>query len=199
MLHDRLAGYNLTAGTVVVNDRQDLQQALDTLGSPIWLRCAEGPRGRGSIVVEHVDDGVFWMDYWRRRDAADDVWLAHEYLPGRNLNWTSIWKQGELVAAACGERLKYFLSQVAVSGVTGNVSHCRLVDSSAVTPIASQAVRLADPHPHGIYAVDLREDSQGIACVTEINGRQAFRPLLYTQEASIFQTCFYSPCCLKTL
>lgn len=190
VLHDRLAGYNLTAGTVVVNDRQDLQQALDTLGSPVWLRCAEGPRGRGSIVVEHVDDGVFWMDYWRRRDAADDVWLAHEYLPGRNLNWTSIWKQGELVAAACGERLKYFLSQVAVSGVTGNVSHCRLVDSSAVTPIASQAVRLADPHPHGIYAVDLREDSQGNARVTEINGRQAFRPLLYTQGGINFSDLF---------
>ena len=94
------------------------------------------------------------------------------------------------MAAACGERLKYFLSQVAVSGVTGNVSHCRLVDSSAVTPIASQAVRLADPHPHGIYAVDLREDSQGIACVTEINGRQAFRPLLYTQGSINFSDLF---------
>ena len=109
MLHDRLAGYNLTAGTVVVNDRQDLQQALDTLGSPVWLRCAEGPRGRGSIVVEHVDDGVFWMDYWRRRDAADDVWLAHEYLPGRNLNWTSIWKQGGFGGSCLWRAIEIFL------------------------------------------------------------------------------------------
>tara|TARA_Y100001960_G_scaffold91052_2_gene97995 strand:+ start:3148 stop:4197 length:1050 start_codon:yes stop_codon:yes gene_type:complete len=190
VLHNRLAGNDLTAGTAVVDRREDLEHALGTLGSPIWLRCAEGPRGRGSIIVDHVEDGVFWMDYWRRRDAAEDVWLAHEYLPGRNLNWTSIWKQGELIAAACGERLKYFLSQVAVSGVTGNVSHCQLVDSTAVTPIASQAVRLADPQPHGIYAVDLREDAQGIPKVTEINARQAFRPLLYTHGGINFSKIF---------
>ena len=43
---------------VVVNDRQDLQQALDTLGSPVWLRCGRRS-ATGSILVEHVDDGVF--------------------------------------------------------------------------------------------------------------------------------------------
>ncbi len=190
VLHDRLAGADLTAETMVVHGREDLEQALATFGSPIWLRCAEGPRGRGSIIVEQAEDGTFWMDYWRRRDAGDDVWLAHEYLPGRNLNWTSIWKDGELVVAACGERLQYFLSQVAVSGITGNVSHCRLVDSALITPIASQAVRLADARPHGIYAVDLREDKQGNPKVTEINGRQAFRPLLYTQGGINFSKVF---------
>ncbi len=190
VLHDRLAGHNLTASTVVVRDRTDLEQAMDVLGSPFWLRCAEGPRGRGSIVVEHPDDGAFWMDYWRRREAGEDVWLAHEYLPGRNLNWTSIWLHGQLIAAACGERLKYFLSQVSVSGVTGNVSHCKLADSSEITPIASQAVRLADERPHGIYAVDLRENQRGEAKVTEINGRQAFRPLLYTRAGANFSELF---------
>ena len=130
------------------------------------------------------------MDYWRRRDAGDDVWLAHEYLPGRNFNWTSIWRHGELLAAASGERLKYFLAQVAVSGITGNVSHCQLIDSAEITPIASQAVRLADERPHGIYAVDLKEDAQGIPKITEINARQAFRPLLYTQGGINFSEVF---------
>lgn len=190
VLHERLAGHGLTAATMVVKEKVDLERALESLGSPLWLRCAEGPRGRGSIVVEDAADGVFWMNYWRRRDASDDVWLAHEYLPGRNLNWTSVWRSGELVAAASGERLKYFLAQVAVSGVTGNVSHCRLVDSSAITPIASKAVCLADEIPHGLYAVDLREDSQGVPKVTEINGRQAFRPLLYTKGGVNFSEVF---------
>ena len=190
VLHDRLAGHGLTAATMVINAREDLDRALEKLGSPFWLRCAEGPRGRGSIVVEHATDGVFWMDYWRRRDAGDDVWLAHEYLPGRNFNWTSIWRHGELLAAASGERLKYFLAQVAVSGITGNVSHCQLVDSAGITPIASQAVRLADETPHGIYAVDLKEDAQGIPKITEINARQAFRPLLYTEGGINFSEVF---------
>ena len=181
ILHDRLKSANLTAETMVVDNAHDLEMALQTLGSPVWLRCAVGPRGRGSIVIKTAAEGAFWIEYWRRQNAghSPDVWLAHEYLPGRNLNWTSVWNNGQLVAAAAGERLKYFMAQVAVSGVTGNVSHCQLIDSSEIQNTAIQAVTLADDHPHGIYAVDLREDVNGTAQVTEINARNAFRPLLY--------------------
>ena len=181
VLHDRLNSASITAKTMVVDDTRDLETALQTLGSPVWLRCAVGPRGRGSIVIQTAAEGAFWIEYWRRQNTGDspDVWLAHEYLPGRNLNWTSVWNNGQLVAAAAGERLKYFMAQVAISGVTGNVSRCQLVDSSEIQDTAIQAVTLADDHPHGIYAVDLREDANGQALVTEINARNAFRPLLY--------------------
>ncbi len=181
VLHDRLKSASITAKTMVVDDARDLATALQTLGTPVWLRCAVGPRGRGSIVIKTADEGAFWIDYWRRQNTGDspDVWLAHEYLPGRNLNWTSVWNNGQLVASAAGERLKYFMAQVAISGVTGNVSHCQLIDSSEIQNTAIQAVMLADDHPQGIYAVDLREDINGKALVTEINARNAFRPLLY--------------------
>ena len=181
VLHDRLSQASITAKTMVVNDARDLETALQTLGSPVWLRCAVGPRGRGSIVINTADEGAFWIEYWRGQNTGDahDVWLAHEYLPGRNLNWTSVWNNGQLVAAAAGERLKYFMAEVAISGVTGNVSRCQLIDSSEIQDTAIQAVTLADDHPHGIYAVDLREDSNDKARVTEINARNAFRPLLY--------------------
>ena len=181
VLHDRLKSASITAKTMVVDDARDLATALQTLGTPVWLRCAVGPRGRGSIVIKTADEGAFWIDYWRRQNTGDspDVWLAHEYLPGRNLNWTSVWNNGQLVASAAGERLKYFMAQVAISGVTGNVSHCQLIDSSEIQNTAIQAVTLADDHPQGIYAVDLREDINGKALVTEINARNAFRPLLY--------------------
>jgi len=182
VLHERLSQQsNITAKTMVVDDAEDLETALQTLGSPVWLRCAVGPRGRGSIVIKTAAEGAFWIEYWRKQNTADahDVWLAHEYLPGRNLNWTSVWNNGKLVAAAAGERLKYFMAEVAISGVTGNVSRCQLIDSSEIHDTAIQAVTLADDHPHGIYAVDLREDANGIARVTEINARNAFRPLLY--------------------
>ena len=181
VLHDRLQSAAITAGTMVVDGPEDLQRALEQFGSPVWLRCAVGPRGRGSIVISTAEQGIFWMEYWRSRDAGDDVWLAHEYLPGRNLNWTSVWKEGELIAAATGERLKYFMEQVAISGVTGNVSHCQLIDGSQIHETAIQAVELAAPRPHGIYAVDLRENHEGQAMVTEINARNAFRPLLFAQ------------------
>ena len=181
VLHDRLSQASITAKTMVVDDARDLETALQTLGAPVWLRCAVGPRGRGSIVINTADEGAFWIEYWRGQNTGDahDVWLAHEYLPGRNLNWTSVWNNGQLVAAAAGERLKYFMAEVAISGVTGNVSRCQLINRSEIQDTAIQAVTLADDHPHGIYAVDLREDSNGKARVTEINARNAFRPLLY--------------------
>ena len=179
-LHEKLANEDLVARTFAVSDGAQLQDALEKVGRPGWLRCSTGPRGRGSILIESADEGAAWIDYWRRRGGEEDQWLLHQYLPGRNYNWTSLWWQGELVVSAAGERLAYFLSQVAVSGITGNVSHARTVVDDCLNETASRAVRAMDEAPHGVYSVDLREASKGVPLVTEINARQAFRPLLYT-------------------
>jgi carbamoyl-phosphate synthase large subunit len=186
LLHEKLSGEQLVARTCPVSDGSQLEQALEEVGRPGWLRCSTGPRGRGSILIESADEGAAWIDYWRRRGGDEDQWLLHQYLPGRNFNWTSIWWQGELVVSAAGERLAYFLSQVAVSGITGNVSHARTVVDERLNETASRAVRAMDAEPHGVYSVDLREASEGVPLVTEINARQAFRPLLYTHSGVNF-------------
>ena len=187
-LHDDLANHDLTARTMEIATEEDLQAALADLGSPIWLRCATGPRGHGSIPIENAADGWFWIEYWARRTQSKQTWLAHEYLPGRNLNWTAVWHDGELITSCTGERLKYFLADVAVSGITGNVSHCRIVPGNASNEIAAAAVRTVFQRPHGVFSVDLREDEHGGARVTEINARQAFRPLLYSTSGSNFSS-----------
>ncbi|MCH2126412.1 MAG: hypothetical protein MK165_16600 [Pirellulaceae bacterium] len=181
LLHQQLADQQLVAGTRTVTTTADIAEALTEFGKPIWLRCAVGPRGRGSIIVEQADEGAAWIEYWRRRGQSQEVWLAHEYLPGRNLNWTSIWRDGKLVVSSTGERLKYFLGEVAVSGITGNVSHCRLVNGQEANEVATRAIECLSVPAHGIFSVDLREDRNHVPRVTEINGRNAFRPLLYTQ------------------
>jgi carbamoyl-phosphate synthase large subunit len=176
-LHDAVAGSGLVAETVAVEDEADLAEALRRFGSPVWLRCAVGPRGHGSIAISTPADGAAWIGMW---DPHGD-WIAHRYLPGRNLNWTSIWWNGELVASAAGERLAYFLASVAVSGITGNVSWCRTVPEGDAGHIAEQLIRTLGGRPHGVFSVDLKEDPEGRPLVTEINGRTAFRPLLYTR------------------
>ena len=185
-LHDDLSGSGLTAETIAITSRDDLQSAIERLGSPVWLRCATGPRGHGSIPIENAEDGWFWIEYWARRSNSKQSWLCHEYLPGRNLNWTAVWYEGELVTSCTGERLKYFLADVAVSGITGNVSHCQIVPGMAANEVAKQAVQTVFQKPHGVFAVDLREDKDGRPLVTEINARQAFRPLLYTTSGCNF-------------
>lgn len=180
LLHEKLEPLGLVAPTAPVKNVQQLEAALQQLGAPSWLRCSTGPRGRGSILIERAEQGGFWIDYWNREGEEENHWLLHQYLPGRNFNWTSLWWQGQLVASAAGERLAYFLSQVAVSGVTGNVSHAHTVVDGTINDIAQKAVLAIDPQPHGVYSVDLKEASKDVPLVTEINARQAFRPLLYS-------------------
>jgi carbamoyl-phosphate synthase large subunit len=190
ILHERLAGLGITARTESVESIADIDLALNEFGSPVWLRCSKGPRGRGSIAIDDIEVANIWMRKIVGELGLGGGWMVHEYLPGRNLNWTSLWKNGELLMSATGERLKYFLADVSISGITGNVSHCRTVDEGGVIQVAMNAVLNADPMPHGIYSVDLKENGKGVPLVTEINARQAFRPLLYSHAGANFSSAF---------
>lgn len=190
ILHEELDGTPFCARTVTIRSLGDLDHADRSFDKPFWLRCATGPRGRGSIPVEEIDEARFWIEYWRRRDKSDDIWLAHEYLPGRNFNWTSIWHNGTLIACCTGQRLKYFLAQVAVSGITGNVSNAVLVQSDYINETCIEAIERLDERATGIYSVDIKESFEDEPIITEVNGRQAFRPMLYTTGGANFSRIF---------
>ena len=190
VLHEELSGTPFCAHTVTIRSIEDLEHADRSFDKPFWLRCATGPRGRGSILVEEIDEARFWIQYWRNRDKSDDVWLAHEFLPGRNFNWTSIWHEGSLIACCTGQRLKYFLSQVAVSGITGNVSNAVLVQSDYINETCMEAIERLDERATGIYSVDIKESFEDDPIITEINGRPAFRPYLYTTGGANFSRIF---------
>jgi len=157
----------------------DLERCFEELQPPLWLRSAVGPGGRGSLTVETPDEARAWMAYWRRR-GRDYDWLVQEQLPGRNLNWTGIYTNGELRLTAAMERLRYFLGDSAASGVSGQVALCATVATAELEPTCDRVVRALDQKPHGIYSVDLRCDREGVAKVTEVNPRFAGRPWLYT-------------------
>jgi glutathione synthase/RimK-type ligase-like ATP-grasp enzyme len=108
------------------------------------------------------------------------AWMVQEYLPGRNLNWTGLFRDGELLGAAAMERLEYFLGKVSMSGVTGQVSACETVSVPEAARAAEDAVRELSAHPSGLFSVDLREDAEGRPRITEVNPRPAGRPWLYT-------------------
>ena len=55
-----------------------LEQCFDAMKPPFWLRSAIGAGGRGSLVVESIDEARAWMDYWNRRER-DYAWVLHEY------------------------------------------------------------------------------------------------------------------------
>ena len=183
---DRADGHVAIPGTLTVKSEVDLELGFERYGRPLWLRCASGQSGRGSIIISEPHHAMSWIRYWQNVKDATDEWLVHEYLPGRDLNWTSLWFEGELITSVAGERLKYFLAESSVSGITGNVSHCRTIKGGAANETAEAAVRAVVGKPHGLFSVDLREDKNGVPRLTEIGVRCAFRPLLLAKAGVNF-------------
>lgn len=165
--------------TFEVAGNDDVAGAFEEIQGSVWFRPSVGTSGRASARLETTSEASTWMSFWRQRGVRGR-WIAQEFLPGRNLNWSAIYVDGSRIAAASMERLEYFLETVAFSGVTGQVRLCRTIVDPAVEAVADRVVRAIDPTPNGIFSVDLKEDFSGVPKVTEINPRLAGRPWLYT-------------------
>lgn len=168
-----------------VDAPESLERAFDELQPPLWLRATTGPGGRGSLPVETLDEARAWIAYWQRRGWRH-TWVLQELLPGRNFNWTGLYVGGDRVADAAMERLSYFLSAPAVSGISGQVALCATVPPERFRDRAERVLRALAPKPAGLYSVDLREDREGEPRITEVNPRLAGRPWLYTRAGVNF-------------
>lgn len=155
-----------------------LDEVFAALPAPLWIRPAVGTSGTGSLKVSTREQAAGWLAATTAGDSTRR-WIAQEFLPGRNTNWSGVFVDGELVASASMERLEYLLGAVSPSGITGQVRLCETVLLPEVAEAALRIVHTLDPRPNGIYSVDLREDGQGHPKVTEVNPRLAGRPWLY--------------------
>src|SRR5262249_44393337 len=100
---------------------QDLQKVIDKLGNDFWVRSSSGTSGLGSLRVDGLDS----LKNWIHINPGVSRFLASKFLPGRNLACKLLYYQGELLRAACGERVNYIMAKVAPSGITGNTSFGR--------------------------------------------------------------------------
>lgn len=150
-----------------------LNLARDALGLPIWLRATKGAGAKGAVLIRSLETAFHWIRFWESR-GADIEWMAEEYLPGRDLAWSSIWYDGELVTSFARERLEYIYPHLTPEGLTGTPTVARIVCDATVNATARNAVLAVDSNPHGIFSVDLREDASGIPRPTEINAGRGF-------------------------
>lgn len=172
-LTERLRGAGVpTARHVLVRAEADLATAMETVGPRVWLRAVRGAGGRCALPVEKLDHARMWIDYW----GGWGEFVAEEYLPGRNLAWQAVYRDGALVGSIAWERVEYIFPRAAPSGVTGTASVATPVDDADVHRIGRQAVGVVDPRPTGVFGVDLKGDRYGTPCVTEINAGRFFTP-----------------------
>lgn len=171
------------AKTIELHTEQDINKAFEELGNPIWIRATHGAGGRGSTPASSRETAVAWIRYWKSR-SVDWEFIAQEQLPGRNMAFHSLWKDGELVTSMARERIEYIYPYLAPSGIMGTPAVQRTVHDKAVNKIGTEAVLAIDSAFSGIACVDLKENKAGVPCVTEINAGRMFTTSFFFSYAS---------------
>ncbi len=165
--------YGLVPNSVDFNpDNPSLKSNIEKkLTYPFWVRSATGSSGLGSLKVHSYQDLLNWINI----NPSVTNFLASDFLPGRNLACKLLYYEGQLVRAACGERVHYIMSKTSPSGITGNTSFGRLINDKHVFEVSKKAMEIVfektGAKKHGFFTVDLKEDEAGKPYITEINVR----------------------------
>ncbi len=157
------------AKTKAVKSTADVGPAFEEIGGPLWVRARHGAGGRLSLLCSSAKEARHWIELWTLRGVEIDEFIVQEYLPGRNVAWDSIWKNGNLVTSYARERLEYPFKHISPSGITGTPSVARIVHDDDLNRVSKEAVRAIDQEPDGAYSIDLKESSSGRFCVTEVD------------------------------
>jgi carbamoyl-phosphate synthase large subunit len=175
-----------------LHKESDVEKAFDELGSPLWIRATHGAGGLGSTPAPNKKAATSWLSYWKARNV-DWKFIAQEHLPGRNMAFHSLWKDGELVTSMARERLEYIYPNLAPSGITGTPAVQKTIHNEAINKIGTQAVLAIDSKFNGIACVDLKENSEGVPCVTEINaGRMFTTSFFFSYASKILRKDYYA-------
>lgn len=136
----------------------------------VWVRALRGAGTRGALPVTSPEQALAWISWWtEERGLTVTEFMAAQMLPGREFAYQSLWQDGELVAGQARERLEYLYGHLTPSGQTSTPAVARTVANPVVDTLAMAAIRAIDPHPHGVFCVDMKEDAEGRPCVTELN------------------------------
>jgi carbamoylphosphate synthase large subunit len=161
----------------------DIDKAFEEFGGPIWIRARHGAGGKGTTPAYNKETALSWIRYWKSRNVKWEF-IAQEYLPGRNIGFHSLWKDGELITSMARERVEYIYPNLAPSGVTGTPSVQKTIHDNTVNDVGTKAVLSIDPNFNGIACVDLKENKEGKPCVTEINAGRMFTTSFFFSYAS---------------
>jgi len=141
----------------------------------LWCRIRTGSGSRGAIPVKTPEQARHWIAYWHEmRGVPVTAFTLSEYLPGRDFAAQSIWNDGSLVLFKMCERLDYFGGGSQPSGVSSTPALAKTVFEPSVVDVCRAAVQALDERASGVFGIDLKEDENGVPCITEINAGRFF-------------------------
>lgn len=192
----RLISENIPAPlSFLVETKSDLTQAIGELmprSGKVWLRAIRGAGARASLPVTTFEQGRAWIEYWAESRAVGwGKFMASEFLPGAEFAFQSLWHRGELITSQARHRLEYLYGYLTPSGQTSTPSVAVTVHRDDINDISTRAIRAVDPSPNGVFCVDLKENIDGVPCVTEINAGRFFTTSNFFAEAGSNMPYYY--------
>lgn len=145
-----------------------------------WLRPLGyiGGGGKLAFYAKTKIDAKIWIT----KHKGWERFTISEYLPGTMFGFDSLWKNGELLGYSLKERLRY-TNEGEELGYTSNV--VKSSNNKLAIKTATRAILAIWDKPDGVFSVDMRENKNGIPCVTEINpGRFMTTSLLLFRETN---------------
>jgi len=180
----------------LIDKEDDIEKGLPSLlerfPEKAWLRAIRGAGAKASLPVRETDHARMWIDYWEKfKGIGYGDFMMSEYLPGREFAFQSIWKEGELITSQARERLEYVFAHLTPSGQTSSPAVAMTVHRDDVNKVATDAIIAIDPMATGIFCVDLKENSDGVPCVTEINAGRFFTTSNFFSAAGANMPYYY--------
>src|SRR5713101_5899448 len=175
LLRERGLSVPLTYAVSDVDRIDELFDALAPCPDGLWCRLRVGQGALGALRVRSPEQAAAWIGFWEEmRGVPATSFTLSEYLPGRDFLCQSLWKDGSLVLANTFERLSYFGGENSPSGVSSLSSLAKTVADPRLVDVCRRAIETVAPGTSGAFSIDLKENRQGVPCITEINAGRFF-------------------------
>jgi hypothetical protein len=178
------AGYVAAPLTCPVTDLEKMAGPFRRLSVEqplVWCRVRRGNGSVGAIPVNTLEQARSWVRYWAEmRGVPARAFTLSEYLPGRDFGCQSLWSAGRLVLIKTFERLSYVVRGSHASRVSSLAALTKTVVEPSVVDVCTAAIVRLDRRASGVFCIDLKENANGVPCVTEINaGRFSMSTNMY--------------------
>jgi len=184
-----------TPESYLVEKPEDLDFIIPKLlekSSYVWLRAVKGAGSKAHLPIRSSDVAKAWIKYWEEKEGLTyGDFMVSEFLPGREFAFQSLWLDGEIVTSAVRERLEYLYGNLTPSGQSSSYFVGRTVHRDDVNMICTKAVKVVDPKASGIFCIDLKENSEGVPCITEINAGRFFTTSYFITKAGLNMPYMY--------
>ena len=156
-----------------------------------WLRAIFGAGSLAALPITKYEQAYMWIEYWKTKGLKWTDFMLSSFLPGKEYAFQSIWKDGKLITSAARERIEYLFQSRMPSGQSSTPTVAKSVHNKQVNQIATKGILALDYNPNGIYCVDLKENYNGVPCITEINVGRFFTTSLFFTKAGCNMPYYY--------